>query len=73
MVLGAAVTEVHCNHFVPHVVDERNHLVTEQLIRMPLKILNDSLGGGGGGGGVVSAAKYNAFSGLDSSVTVDNV
>ena len=45
MLLGAAMTEVHCNLFVPHVVDESNRLVTEHLIGMPLEILGDSLGG----------------------------
>ena len=45
VLLGAAMTEVHCNLFVPHVVDESNGLVTEQLIGMPLEILGDSLGG----------------------------
>ena len=45
MFFGAAMTEVHCNLFIPHVVDESKRLVTEQLIGMPLEILGDSFGG----------------------------
>ena len=45
MFLGAAMTEVFSNLFIPHVVDKRDCLVGEQLIGMPLEILGDSLGG----------------------------
>ena len=62
MFLGAAMTEVHCNLFVPHVVDESNRLVTEQLIGMPLEILGDSLGG--------YLLQSSASSSSDSSVAV---
>ena len=45
MLLGAGMTEVFSNLFIPHVVDECNFLVSEQLIGIPLEILGDSLGG----------------------------
>ena len=45
MFLGAAMTEVFSNLIIPHVVDKRDCLVSEQLIGMPLEILGDSLGG----------------------------
>ena len=45
MFLGAAMTEVFSNLFIPHVVDKRDRLVGEQLIGMPLEILGDSLEG----------------------------
>jgi len=45
MFLGAAMTEVFSNLFIPHVVGKRDCLVSEQLIGMPLEILGDSLGG----------------------------
>ena len=32
VLLGAAMTEVRCNLFIPHVVDESNRLVTEPLV-----------------------------------------
>lgn len=42
---SAAMTEVDCNLFIPHIVNECNRLVTEQLIGMSLEILGGSLGG----------------------------
>ena len=45
MFLGAAMTEIFCNLFIPHIVNKRDCLVSEQLIGMPLEILGDSLGG----------------------------
>ena len=58
MFLGAAMTEVFSNLFIPHVVDKRDCLVGEQLIGMPLEILGDSL------------LQSNTSSSLDSSVAV---